>query len=121
MLYLIEIECDTPHLDVGPRVKRQPLAIVAGHVKAIGIMIGKVQDDRNSTSVEMLGETLAGLILEGLRVVAAVGKEGDAQLRAHALDHPEKGLLLNPYLGSVVLLCPEVFFDTLLRLTRLCR
>jgi len=51
------------YLDFLPGIEFKPLGVVAGHVDAVGIVIGKMQHDGNPALVEKPGEPPAGLVL----------------------------------------------------------
>ena len=109
LLDLIHVERDPFHLDCAACIERETLSIIAGHVDAVGIMVGEMQDQWYWTLVDIFREAFACLILQGLRVVAAMRKVRHAQLNTDAFDDSEECLLFYPYLWAILLISPGVF------------
>ena len=58
---LIDVERESPDLDLRAGIERKPFDIVASHVDAVGIVVSEMQHDRNRTLIENPREPLSGL------------------------------------------------------------
>jgi hypothetical protein len=108
-LNLIHVQGQPTRLNASARKHCEPVAIVAGHVQTIRIVIARVQDDRDQAVGEVQLKALSCLVLFALGIVAPAGEIRQAVFAADALNHAEESILLDPNLRPKSLTIPQVF------------